>query len=170
MFGYRLSKYDPAKRDASGAYLVEDWTSVSDIGRSLNGRIVTTQQYLVVEDSYVNAVAQLLSFAGISTMYVSDLEVMTSGHDTRFPDDGVAISCAQLHDTSMVAGEMLERVVRGCLREYVWCRLSTPCKSYVHFGYDYYVYVGIPDSASSLVLPTGMFIEECDSPYMEIDE
>src|SRR3954471_8626437 len=31
---YRLSKYDPSSRDISGAYLVDEWTSRSDIGQS----------------------------------------------------------------------------------------------------------------------------------------
>jgi len=35
---YRVTKYDPAWRDASGAYIVDEWTSVTDIGRAFGGR------------------------------------------------------------------------------------------------------------------------------------
>lgn len=170
MFAYRVTKYDPSKRDASGAFPLEDWTSVSDVGRSIGGKVVTKQQYLHAEDSYVEAVRKLLSHAGISSMRLEGLEVKTDGNDVRFSNDGLATICTQLHDNTLVAGRELECVVRGCLREYIWCRLAGPRQSYVHFGYDYYMYVGLPESASAMVLPQGMFIEDVESPYAEIDD
>jgi len=38
MFEYRVTKYDPRKRDIQGRYLAEDWTSYSQVGRVIAGR------------------------------------------------------------------------------------------------------------------------------------
>jgi hypothetical protein len=50
MFEYRVTKYDPAHRAASGAYR-DEWTSFSDIGRSFGGVILTVEQYQRIEDA-----------------------------------------------------------------------------------------------------------------------
>ena len=36
-FQFRVTKYDPRFRDPSGAYMREEWTAVSDIGRTFGG-------------------------------------------------------------------------------------------------------------------------------------
>jgi hypothetical protein len=33
MASYRVTKYDPSKRDENGRYMGDDWTSVSDVGQ-----------------------------------------------------------------------------------------------------------------------------------------
>jgi hypothetical protein len=170
MFAYRVTKYDPNQRDDSGAFLLEDWTSVSDIGRSIGGKTLTQQHYLEIEDNYVEAAGRLLSCAGISSMRVKDLEVKAERKDTRFDDDGLSAKCFQLRDHTVVAGKRLEDVIRGCLREYIWCRLAGPQHSYLHFGYDYYMYVGLPKSCSTVALPLGIFMEDVESPYLTIDD
>ena len=70
----------------------------------------------------------------------------------------------------LVAEKDLEVVVRGCLREYIWCRLTGPHSSYVHFGYDYYMYTGVPKSASAGMVPQGIFLEEMESPFLALDD
>ena len=36
MIEYRVTKYNPALRDARGAYIAAEWTSVADIGCEFN--------------------------------------------------------------------------------------------------------------------------------------
>jgi hypothetical protein len=38
VFEYRVTKYDPTRRDARGAYTREEWTSFGDIGQRLGKR------------------------------------------------------------------------------------------------------------------------------------
>jgi hypothetical protein len=170
MFAYRVTKFDPNQRDVSGAFVPADWTSVSDVGRSIGGKTITKQQCLEIEDSYVEVVRRLLSVSRISSMRVKNLEVKSEGNDARFDDDGLAEICARLRDNTLVAGKDLEAVIRGCLREYIWCRLAGPRESYLHFGYDYYMYLGLLRSASAVAMPKGIFIEDVVSPYLSIDD
>jgi hypothetical protein len=47
----RITKYDPQNRDANGHYtLVDEWTSISDVGKSFQGKILTMEQYLAIEE------------------------------------------------------------------------------------------------------------------------
>jgi len=98
-------------------------------------------------------------------MGVIDIETQSIKH--LHINDGVFAACRKIQNNEIVTGNALENVLRGCLREYMWCRMSDLHGSYIHFGYDYYVYIGLPNSALKTLLPRGIFLEECVSPYME---
>jgi hypothetical protein len=169
VFPYRLTKYDPEKRDANGHFTAEEWTSVSDIGRTLGGQMLSVAGYLVTENAYVTSVRTLLSASDITSMLLTDVE-RRALEPHPLLQDAVFESSRQVTDHQILAGVELENIVRACLREYLWCRLNGPDGAYLHFGYDYYVYVGLPKSASELVLPPHMFWEEFESPYRSLDD
>jgi hypothetical protein len=57
--------------------------------------------------------------------------------------------------------------MRRVLREEFWCRLEGP-EAFVHFGYDYYLYVGVPRAcpeAEQATRRAGLFVESFRSPY-----
>jgi len=74
VFEYRITKYDPDFRACDGGYLLEEWTSVSDIGQELGGRILTRAEYDRVESAYVAAALAFLEQAGVETLVVNGLE------------------------------------------------------------------------------------------------
>ncbi len=52
-------------------------------------------------------------------------------------------------------------------------RLVYENKMYVHFGYDYYMYIGVNEKcldAINSIQASGLFVEECESPYYQEDE
>lgn len=53
MYGWRIIKYNPAFRDERGAYLKDEWTSVSDVGKSFDGEVLTFEEYYKIENAYV---------------------------------------------------------------------------------------------------------------------
>jgi hypothetical protein len=58
------------------------------------------------------------------------------------------------------------------LREEFWCRLETEDR-FLHFGYDYYMYVGVKTTCSASITfarEVGLFVEQFDSPYLEIKQ
>ncbi|WP_422658085.1 FHA domain-containing protein [Paenibacillus sp. EC2-1] len=59
------------------------------------------------------------------------------------------------------------------LRKLMGFRLTNKNKMYVHFGYDYYMYIGISKEckdAIDSIQASGLFVEECESPYYKEDE
>jgi hypothetical protein len=146
----RVTKYNPALRiDGRGAFTGEDWTSVTDVGGSFNGEVLTLDRYLEVEAQHLQVVARFLEEAGINHTVVRDAE----GHDARWwPPEGERLSPLETVD-----------VVREMLRERGFCRLEGKRRVYVYVGYDYYLYVG-GDVPSEQTLKTasrvGLFADE----------
>ena len=147
---FRLTKYLPEVRGDSGAFLGDDWTSISDIGRRFGGRTLTLTEYLRVESRHVVAVASFMEESGVESVTVADAE---RGALPGLPlRDGLVLSPLQALD-----------VVRHELREEAWCRLQDPGRFFVHVGYDYYVFIGsaVPCPRSiRLAAELGLFVEE----------
>ena len=160
MIQVRATKYDPGNRDVFGHYAVDEYTSVSDIGSSFDGKILTTQEYLTIEDAYVATVRRLLTLSNVGYLYVTDLENWHRDTTTlRHVEFLRPSKLSALHDGLVVRGGDIDRLVRLVLRELVWCRLAGPHGLYVHFGYDYYIFLGCKNLDAMGPVPPGMYYE-----------
>ena len=145
----------------------DEWTSVSDIGRMYSGGVFTLSDYLATEEAYVETVRRFLASTGDNSLRVSGLEFKADCG--TLPSELAAeaeIRLRMLREGMEVLGQNLDWVVRLNLRELVWCRLEGKGGLYVHFGYDYYMYVGI--EANDFVLPSlppHIYAEPCETPY-----
>ena len=158
MFEYLITKYDPRKRDAQGRYLAEEWTMYAQVGQVIAGHSVTMDEYLRTEKAYIDATIQLLAACDIVALTVRDLQNAAGQSPSSF----------ELREGATLTGESLREAVRRLLREEVWCRLEGEDGSYVHVGWDYYLYVGVPCVASTAVNAAhadGLFVELAVSPY-----
>jgi len=154
VFEYRVTKYDPALRDPTGKYTRDEWTSISDIGRTYQGVVLTPANYRWVEDAYAGTVVAFMREAGVSSLAVVGL--------MHNPDT----SPSYVNGASLGLNEVGE-AVRMMLREELWCQLEG-ADSFVHVGYDYYMYVGMPAAcpkATTLAEKSGLFVEPFSSPY-----
>jgi hypothetical protein len=153
---YRVTKYDPSLRDATGAYAGCDWTSRSHIGQVFNGAMLSEAAYLKAENSYLSVMKSFLGEAGIESLELKGLERR---------DASVA---GFLHGGNLSIAESLD-FARLVLREEAWGKLVVPGKAYVHFGYDYYMYIGVPskcEQSIAIAKDLGLFIERFLSPYL----
>lgn len=155
---YRITKYDPSFRDANGAYLRDDWTSYSDIGRIYNGAQLSESEYLAIESAYLLSVEEFLREAGIESLQLRGLENNRHRALPQFIQPLAMLSVPQCVEFARIA-----------LREVAWGMLAAPGRAYVHFGYDYYMYLGLPSkcpNAISAAQDRGLFVESCRSPYL----
>lgn len=143
---WRITRYDPSRRDERGAFPVSAWTSIADVGTVFDGVELTLDEYERVEASYVDAVTAFAEESGVEVLHVRSLE---SGDGLR---DGEALSLASARD-----------VVRRMLREDVICRLEAPNNGFaVHAGFDLYMYVGSTrpcPCAEQRTRSLGLFVE-----------
>ena len=112
--------------------------------------------YLNVENSYLSAMKSFLDEAGIESLELTALE----RRDT--PADGF------LHRRNLSIAQSLD-FARLVLREEAWGKLVVPGKAYVHFGYDYYMYIGVPSKCErsiAIARDPGLFVERIRSPYL----
>jgi hypothetical protein len=161
MHEYRITKYDPDRRDEHGAYPDDDWTAFSDIGREFGGVMLTREEYDRVETAYLDAVQIFAEAAGISEFCVVGLEL--HGKPALELQEGQRLGLP----------DALE-VVRGLLREAgFWCRLEAD-DGFVHVGWDYYMYLGATTDVSGIVPAVkalGLHIEsDWPSPYHPEEE
>jgi hypothetical protein len=155
---WMVTKYDPAYRDISGAYRRDDWTSIDDIGRTFCGVVLTMADYLKTEDCYVSTALHFAHEAGVSDFVLSEIELRNSN--------------LSVSENMVVTISEVSELVREILRSHLWCKLESKPHFYLHFGYDYYMYVGnkvdLPESVQS-ARDCGLFVEEYVSPYFRWD-
>jgi hypothetical protein len=162
MIGYRVTKYNPAYRDENGHFFAREWTSISDIANTAEGRL----EYSSVEDAYVKAIRGFYEKSGSPRLQVVGLEkhglsvrepFMSDSRDrlSRMPSD-------EVNDK-----DGLEDIVRLALREIIWCKLEFSSVFYVHFGYDFYAYVGGDRLEVPEDIPGSIFVEAMESPYAQ---
>jgi len=168
MVGFRVTKYDPGLRRPDGTYSMDEWTSVSDVGRAYNGKIVSRSEYLRGETNYVQAVRCFIGDSGLQKLRVTDLqlnEVRVESLPSEIAQETLA-HVGSAVDEIDVCGDDLDWIVRLALREAIWCRLKGDQGFYVHFGYDYYMYIGSDEMKTvPPLLPSGIFAEVFDSPH-----
>ena len=68
-----------------------------------------------------------------------------------------------------VTVQEVRELAKLTLRNAIWCKLGFKKQFFVHFGYDYYMYIGASEDctkAKEVVKETGLFIEDFKSPYL----
>jgi tetratricopeptide (TPR) repeat protein len=105
---YRVTKYNPAFRDHSGAYTKEEWTFFRQIGPTFSGVPFTSAEYERVANAYVEVALSFLRESGLSEMRVAGLENRMQTLD--FQNDRV------------LPFERIGEIIRRILREEFWCR------------------------------------------------
>ena len=157
MFEYRVTKYNPAVRSEGGRYT--EWTSISDIGATFDGQVLTQSAYEEVEAAYIGVATAFLREAEAGSVSIRGLEDRKDKGASYAEGDALA---------PMDARAIMAQV----LREELWCRLEGD-RGFVHFGFDYYMYVGVASAcpeAQRLAAQLGLFVEEMRSPYHPEDE
>ena len=153
MLQYRVTKYNPAHRDAAGSYTLDEWSSFADIGQRFDGVRLTPEVYQTVEDAYVRVAQAFLEEAGVPSLCVIGLEAPTND--------------APLAEGAHLSLPQIDSVLRALLRERYWCRLECEL-GFIHVGWDYYMYVGVScqcPGAEALAKAYGLYVENFSSPY-----
>lgn len=170
MYSFRVTKYDPARRDERGAFRDPDWTSHADIGRVIDGETLLLDDYLAVESTYAAAARAFFQEAGCPPLIVIELE--THDPSPRTVELGLTdVLEPVVRHGDRIGDNEIERLCRLNLRELVWCKLEAEPRSfYLHFGYDYYMYVGTEAPSEDVirrVVASGLFVEPMRSPYLD---
>jgi len=170
MFYWRITKYNPKNRDTNGSYLLDEWTCYSQVGTIADGKLLTYAEYLLIENAYVNAISLFMSCNDLKELPVTYLEKYWE-LDQDFNLNLMMIELFKRMKSglklSMYEVGIAARLV---LRRKLWCRLGDKNNMFVHFGYDYYMYIGSVKKCVKTIQQiqqSGLFVEEFISPYLE---
>ena len=155
-FEYRVTKYDPSLRDEHGCFLANDWTAISEIGQVFDGEVLTLQTYQRVEDAYVSTAMRFLNESGAVALHAADIE---NSNNFSLP----------FEKANVLQKMQCEQAFRDVLQEKYWCRFADEHGRFVHFGWDFYMYVGVHVACEKAIAhaeAVGLFVELYKSPYL----
>lgn len=125
----------------------KSWTSIDDIGRLYDGRKFTYNDYLKTEQAYVNLLISLFRYLHAQKIKIIQLEVYEDlPPNTIYDKDGKLNEWYNKVKNNMsLSLDNLQYIVPLILRENMWGTIyHKRTRTYIHFGYDYYVYVNSP--------------------------
>jgi hypothetical protein len=159
----RITKYDPKRRNEHGAFIGEDWTSVSDIGKFPG---LTVEKYLKAEDGYWQTLASILDSLNIKEVRIKSVEF----YDDQARGDSLTEESWQfcrdlsLKELSACGIKTVEKLFRAALREVIWfsAHIDSDHEFCAKCGYDFYMYVEAGTDFKWAEVP-GIFVEEMAS-------
>lgn len=174
-FTWRVTKYNPKYRDETGVYFRDEWTSISEIGIITNDNItLTIQDYISTEDRYLKAILGIMSCLDIQKLSIVGLEKWEDTLDTNdFPSlysDKMIKLYSQIANGVWLEKDQISDICRLILRDKIWCKLKYDSKMYVHFGHDFYMFIGseiMCNDTINNIEEMGLYVEDFISPINE---
>ena len=170
MTSYRITKFDPRRRNDQGFYLDNsEWTSISDIGKP-EYKNVTYEEYEKIESAYVDAVMLILRDTNLDFLKVDSLVLYATKKDFKKDEKTGRLKninvdfdkdVKNLKNGIQLDSTQIEKIIRLILRETVWMILINDNLE-VRFGYDYYMFVKtkyLKQSTIKQIEKTGLFVE-----------
>lgn len=167
---WRITKYNPKYRDENGSYAKDEWTSLYDIGKQYQGETFTIEQYLETEEKYISAILKIMNSAKVPYLQVRKLYKWE--HSFKFLEHYTGRMqnvYNMVKNGDVFKNDELQDLCKLVLRENIGCQLWYESLMYVHFGYDYYMYIGIGRKCSDTlkwINSSGLFVEQYESPYL----
>ncbi len=126
--------------------------------------LFTFEEYLKAENAYIQAVLLFMGCLNLDSLKISCLE--KNGRQSK---KFIAENKLTIVNNSYVNKEDIIQIIQLILRNEIWCKLEAK-EMYVHFGYDFYMYIQSSESCNSVIKKIesmGLFVEEYESPYFE---
>ena len=126
-----ITKYNPAFRNEKGVYENNEWVGFFQIGKIINGELLTFSTYSEVETKYINAARMFLEFHDCPVVIIKNLEKYNLS-EYNFEDKHDLFEFnQQLQENSSI--------------------VLTDDEVSIRFGYDFYMYFNSPKNLDPLV-------------------
>ena len=143
----------------------ESWSSVTDIGKVFSGKQLSVDEYITVENIYIEVIAKFINKIKkrFKVKFLMDLRGEDDAEQWLFEIDNPYLKVR--------GGEYLGRddilsLCRLSLRDLLGIRLQSDDGDYITFGHDFYLRLGV-SSSSDIVLTelmcADLFFKEMDN-------
>lgn len=166
MYNYKISKYRKKNKNK----IINEWTSISDIGKVYNGTQFKYEEYIKKENSYIEVILMFIKLNNIKKLTIEELEIYNN--DKLIYDEydlQIQNLIKNVKNKIEVKTSDIELFIRAILRERIWAKLYSGDELYIHFGYDYYMYIGSKVNSKEEIKQIekmGLVIEKQISPYL----
>jgi len=167
MYQWRITKYNPKNRDELGNYQKNEWTSIIDVGKKFDGIEFSLGEYLTYESAYIDAITRIMNENNVESIKIEALEKMKFVNYADFSKQREKKIFESLKKDMLVSTLYVVQIAKLALREMIWCKLSCN-RVFVHFGYDFYMYIGSEQPAKEAIRTITdniLFVEDMVSPY-----
>ncbi|WP_303977802.1 hypothetical protein [Streptococcus danieliae] len=165
------------KYDKSNPNYIQDWISISDIGKIFYGTVLTLDKYLKIENSYIQTIHEILDFMKIDTLEIRAIE---KGFSLQYIRKNSLINAKQASFYQMLDNGVyltqngITEAIKLNLREALWCRLYNP-KIEVNFGYDYYMGITVAEQEKieifkKIIEKHGLYWQEFTTSPFKLEE
>ncbi len=174
---HSVVKYKPEYYNEKGHYIRDEWGCMGDVGRIYDGHLVILDEYLEVEQKYVDAVIRIMDLTNCKYLTVSHLgDTIRStkysiqkmlNHENRFYyyDKLLYNSYMELVEGKRIYVKDIDKVVRLNLREYTYTALTNLKNELeIHFGGEFYMYFNTKMSIDILreeIRKIGLYLDPC---------
>ena len=140
-----MNKYIVFKSDFRKVDNIDEWTSFSDIGKIFNNKVLTMDEYLLIENKYLKFIEDLLNECNVKQLTIKSIEF--------------------IEKTNWKKGQKLNnkeiiKICKDSLREKCWVYLKSKNLN-ISFGYDYYLFIETSydyDDIKSIISFNGLYI------------
>lgn len=153
-----IVKYSPDMYNQEGVCVVDDWISCSEIGDVFNGNILTFEEYMRVEDSFVNVFKDVLIQSGCKYITLFSFNPIKKIRiprcfckELRMSTKSILTELGTVETGARYSVEKAALLFRLSLRNTIDCFFINK-KKRIQFdvGYDYYVHLYTYLDASAL--------------------
>lgn len=151
-----VTKYNPVFRNEEGHYKREEWIGFFQVGKIIDGELLTYDEYVKAENGYVLAAKLFLTFNNCSGIKIRNLEKPEIDDFSVHFQNGekeLEETLNAVKEGSIVPVENIDNVIRLILREVIWAELVCETDDFiaVRFGYDFYMYFNSPQKWEMLI-------------------
>lgn len=167
-YQWRITKYNPIFRNDQGHYLLDEWTCPSEVGKIINGKQFTLDEYLRVEAAYLDTIIRFLhenNIRSLRLIQVSNIEMTEKDKSSILYEK--EFDEVMLQEDRVVNVHEIRTICKMILRNFAYSELFLKDEFFIHFGWDYYMYIGSNQkSLTAIEFATNqrLFVEECVSP------
>jgi hypothetical protein len=171
---YQITKYNPVYRNLYGPYQIYDWSSITDIGKIFDDKVLDMVEYFTTESMYIKAVKLIVNEQSIHRLYVNGFEKNYKIADfyqtiKKYPDyypDQLIEIFKTVKDGCELSSEDAYDLCRLVLREHLFCKMNSRDRGFIiTFGYDYSMRIicrELRKETINAVRDSGLFVEIVD--------
>ena len=140
-----MNKYIVFKSDFRKVDNIDEWTSFSDIGKIFNNKVLTMDEYLLIENKYLKFIEDLLNECNVKQLTIKSIEFIEKINWKKGQ---------KLNNKEII------KICKDSLREKCWVYLKSKNLN-ISFGYDYYLFIETSydyDDIKSIISFNGLYI------------
>ena len=141
-----ISKYNPLFRDVNGAYINNEWTSISDIGKIYDNKIFSWEDYIETESLYVKAIFKILKYFQSNGIIISHLfQFEDKNYFNKYGNDNLKVTLQMIQTGDYISEiNTISNLIELRLREHIAeleLKIEGSSQANITFGFDYYMYL-----------------------------